>query len=395
MKNKLVLGLGGTVDYEIAWDSTVIEELISEFAISSAELSTSITIGSERDLLLTLLAFLQDGVGGERFVASSDIVESFAARFRRRLTLGGTCVRAAIAMQAVGVPSTLHLVSIDDTVRRLLPAGVDYICSAKEDSTDPHLIVQFREGERITRGDIDLKAPHSNRVIYTNDPPNRELLLSEDLGSALADAEVFMISGFNSIQEPEVMEQRLESLKTHMKQLPASAVVFYEDAGFHVPVLSQQVRNALVGEVDVYSMNEDEMQAYVGRSLDLLDAGGMCAALAELHRAIPAATLVVHTKYWSLAYGQRPSSYEAGLRGGITMASTRYVHGDGFDETDYDAVANLGANGAGAEFAETINNKLGDLVRCLPALALEVEHPTTIGLGDTFVGGFVAALHRS
>ncbi|WP_269937407.1 ADP-dependent glucokinase/phosphofructokinase [Arthrobacter sp. HY1533] len=395
MKNTLVLGLGGTVDYEIAWDSTVIEELISEFAISSAELSTSITIGSERDLLLTLLAFLQDGVGGERFVASSDIVESFAARFGRRLTLGGTCVRAAIAMQAVGVPSTLHLVSIDDTVRRLLPAGVDYICSATDDSTDPHLIVQFREGERITRGDIDLQAPHSNRVIYTNDPPNRELLLSEELGAVLADAEVFMISGFNSIQEPEVMEQRLESLKTHMKQLPASAVVFYEDAGFHVPVLSQQVRNALVGEVDVYSMNEDEMQAYVGRSLDLLDAGDMCAALAELHRAIPAATLVVHTKYWSLAYGQRASSFEAGLRGGITMASTRYVHGDGFDETDYDAVANLGANQAGADFAETINNKLGELVHCLPALALEVEHPTTIGLGDTFVGGFVAALHRS
>ena len=262
------------------------------------------------------------------------------------------------------------------------------------DSTDPHLIVQFREGDRITRGDIDLQAPHPNRVIYTNDPPNRELLLSEDLGAVLKDAEVFMISGFNSIQEADILARRLHSLKEHMRQLAPTAVVFYEDAGFHVPALSQQVRDSLVNDVDVYSMNEDEMQAYVGRPLDLLDVGGMCDALAELHEAIPAATLVVHTKYWSLAYGKSASSYTSGLRGGITMASTRYLHGDGFDSADYHSVAGLSPNEAGLEFSESINNKLGEMVRCLPGIAIKADHPTTIGLGDTFVGGFVAAVHR-
>ncbi|ALE06909.1 hypothetical protein AL755_17985 [Arthrobacter sp. ERGS1:01] len=394
MTNKLVLGLGGTVDYEIVWDALVIEGLISEYRVSAAELSSSIPVDSERALLLTLLAFLRDGVGGERFVASSEIVEQFAARFDRSLTLGGTPVRAALAMQALGVDSTVHLVSIDDTVRRLLPAGVDYLCSASEDTTDPHLIVQYRAGERIHSGDIDLVTPHPNRVIYANDPPNRELLLSDGLGVALTDASVFMVSGFNSIQEPEVLEQRLASLMEHMEQLPSSAVVFYEDAGFHVPAMSQQVRDSIVGEVDIYSMNEDEMQAYVGRPLDLLDVGGMCDALAELHGIIPASTLVVHTKYWSLAYGADAARHDAGLRGGITMASTRYRHGDGFTAADYTAVAELSPNTLGAEFAESINTKLGNSVHCLPGITIDVEHPTTIGLGDTFVGGFVAALHR-
>ncbi|WP_146088011.1 carbohydrate kinase family protein [Rathayibacter sp. AY1B5] len=31
---------------------------------------------------------------------------------------------------------------------------------------------------------------------------------------------------------------------------------------------------------------------------------------------------------------------------------------------------------------------------CVPGLVLETDRPTTIGLGDTFAGGFVSALAR-
>ncbi|ALV44394.1 hypothetical protein MB46_01530 [Arthrobacter alpinus] len=341
MKEKLVLGLGGTVDFEIEWDSRVIDALISEYAIGASEINASITIRNERDLVVSLLGFLRDGAGGERFVASSEIVEAFSSRFNRTLTLGGTGVRAAIAMQVFGIDSTLHLVSIDDDVRRLLPSGCDYICSAEQDSTDPHLIVQFREGEWISQGDIHFQTPHPNRVIFANDPPNGELLLSDELGSALQDAEVFMISGFNSIQDPVILQQRLDDLKRHMGHLGPNAIVYYEDAGFHIPELSADVRSALIPCVDVYSMNEDEMQAYLGRSLDLLDVGGMSDAMAELHEIIPAATLVVHTKYWSLAYGRSPGIYAQALQGGITMASTRFAYGDGYTEANYNQVWSL------------------------------------------------------
>lgn len=388
----LVLGLGGAVDYEIAWDSHVLEQLVEQYGIHTSELSSSVPVDSERALVVCLLAFLRDGAGGERFIASSEIVEQFAARFNRRITLGGTCVRAAMAMRTLGVTCTLHLVAIDDHVRRLLPEGCAYVCSAQEDSTDPHLIVQFGAGARVRSGDVDVRSPHPNRVIFANDPPNRELVLSEDLGSVLRGAAVFMVAGFNVIQDAGLLDRRLHELLDHMRQLPPEAVVFYEDAGYHVPSLSRQVRDALAGCVDVFSMNEEELQAYVGRHVDLLDVDEVERALRDLRAEIPAAHLVVHTKYWSVAVGEDAEVYRAALRGGITMASTRYCYGDLYGEAEYRWVGGLPVHPHGAQLADQLETRMGTEVCCVPALVLTAERPTTIGLGDTFVGGFIEAM---
>ncbi|MDQ4052268.1 MAG: ADP-dependent glucokinase/phosphofructokinase [Actinomycetota bacterium] len=392
---RLVLGLAGTVDYEVAWDAGVLEQLVRRHGIHCDELTLDRTIETERDLVATIVAFLAAGAGGERYVASSAIIERFAARFDKRITLGGTPVRAALAMHALGVTSHLHLVSIDDHVRRLLPEGCTYTCSASADTTDPHLIIQFPAGARLSAGDLDLTAPHANRLIFANDPPARELLLSEDLGAALSGAEVFLISGFNVIQDPAVLARRLAELHRHLRSLPAGALVFYEDAGFHAPALSRQACDALRGVVDVHSMNEDEMQAHLGRSVDLLDADQVEGAVRELAEGLAGPTVLVHTKYWALAVGRDAPVYAAALRGGITMATTRYVHGDHFTEADYDATDRLPDHPDGARVAGLLGERLGDSVCCLPAIRVEAADPTTIGLGDTFVGGFIAAWART
>ncbi len=394
MGHRLVLGLGGTVDYEIVWDSAVIEGLVEHYAIRADEISTAVPVGDERDLVCSLLGFLRDGSGGERFVASSEILERFAHRFTHEITLGGTPVRAALAMDKLGVPATVHLVSIDDHVRRLLPPSCDYICSAKTDSTDPHLIVQFRTGHRVRTGDIDVAAGFPNRVIYTNDPPSRELVLSDQLGSVLRMADVFLVSGFNVIQSEALVRRRTDELKQHLTQLPSDSLVIYEDSGFHLPRLSRVVWQELRGFLDVHSMNEDEMQAYLGRPLDLLDPAEMAAALTELAELVRAPTLVVHTKYWALALGKDAAGFTAALSGGITMASARYCHGDHFTQADYDELAAMPRSAVGAAFAEALEAELGSGARCIPANVLDVDRATTIGLGDTFVGGFIAALPR-
>jgi ADP-dependent phosphofructokinase/glucokinase len=395
MTKNVVLGLGGTVDYEISWDSTVVEELVVRYSIDAAELSRSIPVVSERDLVVTLLAFMQDGVGGERFISSSDAVESFASRFEKRVTLGGTCVRAGLAMAKLGISSTVHLVSINDHVRRLLPEECSHICSASQDSTDPHLIVQFGHGDRVRAGSIDLKAPHANRVIFTNDPPNTAMVLSDRLGTVLESAGLFLISGLNVIKDKSVLDQRLRELRQLFTHLPADSKVIYEDAGFHIPVFGERVRDVMADIVDVYSMNEDEMQSHLGRSLDLLDVCGMDAALSDLRAVIPAKTIVIHTKYWSLAMGPEAADYGQGLQGGITMASTRFCHGDAFTVEDHRAVGQLPVNSAGAAFSKAIEQRLYNAVRCIPALALDPADATTIGLGDSFVGGFIATLATS
>lgn len=43
-------------------------------------------------------------------------------------------------------------------------------------------------------------------------------------------------------------------------------------------------------------------------------------------------------------------------------------------------------------FAEALHSLLGDLVCCVPGFVLDAPDPTTVGLGDTFVGGFLTSV---
>ncbi|MDO9398520.1 MAG: ADP-dependent glucokinase/phosphofructokinase [Herbiconiux sp.] len=395
MDDRIVLGLGGTVDYEIEWDERRLDELVALHGIVPSELSRQAPIESERDLVRTLAAFVADGVGGERFVATSAIVEGFAARFDKRITLGGTCVRAAIALDRMGVASTVHLVSIDDHVRRLLPASTTVISSASRDTTDPHLIVQYPAGASVRVGSSRYTARHPNRVIYTNDPPNRELVISPALPAATARAAVFLVSGFNTIQSEEVLEARLGRVIAAIDAVPDAGLVVYEDAGYHLPSFTEPVRRRLLGAVDLWSMNEDELQHYLGRAVDLLDAADVLAALRELRVRFAGPALVVHTRHWSAVQAEAPVSWAAAVQGGITMASTRYLHGDEWTADDYRVTGSLPRQHQAVELASAVHAAAGDgSVLVLPAFDLVTERPTTIGLGDSFAGGLVEVLSR-
>ena len=263
----------------------MLEQLVAEYQIRDGELTSSVPVTNERDLIISMLAYIKQDVGGERFVASADALSTFAARFPKRISLGGTSVRAALAMSRLGVPSTLHLASINDYMRRLLPPACDYICSAREDTLYPHLIVQYEQDIRVRVGDVNLHAPFPNRLIYVNDPPNEALVLSDELGSMLFDADIFLISGFNSMRDQDALDERLFTLRRHMRQLPSHALVYYEDAAFHEPAFSRRVRNALLEVIDVYGLNEDEMQAHLGSDRPAFrDRGGAGAQVtADAH----------------------------------------------------------------------------------------------------------------
>ncbi len=390
MAEDLVLGLGGTVDYEIRWDAAVLSALAEGYGIRSDELTTTTPIIDERALVVTVLAFLATGGGGERFVLSSDIVERFAAHFDVEITLGGTGVRAGIALDRIGVPTVQHLVSIDDNVRRLLPRSMRVVSSATRDTLDPHLIVQYPEGTTVRLVDAEVTAPSSNRLIFANDAPNREMAIAAELADALADAAAFLVSGFNTMQDADLLARRLDDLVAAMRRLPADALVYYEDAGFYQRELSAVVRARLLDRIDVYGMNEDELQEYLARPVDLLSPDDVVAALAEAHALIPARALVVHTKYWAIAVGPRAVAHRPGLESAVRTAATRYRLGDACTAADLDETARLPRHAGGAAVvaeAERVLSAAG-----VAAFVVDTPHPTTIGLGDTFVGGFLAAV---
>ncbi len=392
MNEKIVLGLGNNIDYEIIWDSAVLEDLIRKYGICNEELSPDITISSERDLVVSILGFLKTESGGERFVNSADIIEIFAGHFDYRITMGGTSVRAAAAMRKLGHTAALHLVTLNDHVRRLLPKDCPYVCSAREEGIYPHLIVQFCQGITVEASDIAIHTSRSNRIIYDNDIDNIEMALNEDFAGMLRDSQVFLISGFNAMQDEGLLEKRLQTLLDIMDSLPMEAHVFYEDACFHNDAFSKKVRDALIHKIDIFSLNEDELQAYLGRKLDLLDPCQMMNALEDIHRLIPVSYIVVHTRHWALAYGEDAVFLEKAIKGGITMAGTRFRYGDDFTVDNYRETEKHVLQREGEAFSTEIKRLLGDKVCSLACIQAEETKATTVGLGDAFVGGFLPAM---
>lgn len=392
MTKEAVLGLGGTIDFELDWDAATLESLAAEFGIVNLAPDAPSVIDSERSLVLSVLHHLRAGTGSEHFVESTEVIEQFAARFGYRVTLGGTPVRAALAMSGLGIGSTVHLVSIDDDVRRLLPADIDYLCSAEQDSTDPHLIVQYPAGARIRLAHVEIVSPGANRLIYPCDRPNAELVLSERLPEALRTARVFLISGLNSIQHRSTLDARLEQLVAALRSLPSDAVTIYEDAGFHVPELSRVARGALASHVNIYSLNEDELMGALARSVDLLDPNELSAAVRELSAEVPAPIIILHSRHYALAHGEFAHGMRPVLAGGIAVSGARYAYGDDAGRQEAERLDQTGHRSqAGQAVAKALNGNNDFCV--VPALDLQdISTPTTIGLGDSFVGGAIAAL---
>ncbi|MFY1698828.1 ADP-dependent glucokinase/phosphofructokinase [Solwaraspora sp. WMMA2101] len=390
--SRIVLGLGGCVDYEVKLTAEVMQQLVTAYGIGATELAAPSTVASERDLVVSILSYVARGGGGEHYVAAAPALESFANRLPRRVALGGTSVRAGILMSRLGVPSTLHLVTVNDTVRRLLPPEGDHFAADAEDTLYPHLIVQYDQGLRIRAGNLDITAPFPNRLIYVNDPANGAMPLSGDLGERLSRADLFLISGLNAMRCAEQLDLRLTELRGHLRRLPAGAVTYFEDAAYHEPAFSRRVLAALRDAVDVYGLNEDELQSYLGHPVDLLSATEVADALTAVNALVPAPTVVLHTRYWAVALGPHASTYADSLDAGTVLAAVRYRHGDDFTDADIARLRRRPRRPESVEFAAALRARMGETVHCVPAFALDVARPTTVGLGDTFVGGFLAAL---
>ncbi len=388
----LVLGLGGTVDYEISWNNDVFQELVDSYSIKIHDVVKSEVIRSERELVCTVLACLLHSTGGETQVESSEIVKSFSARFEKEITLGGTGVRAAIAMRKFGITTTQHLVSIDDNVRRLLPEGSKYVCSADTDSFDPHLIIQFNPSAAVNVGEKLIQPSKADRIILTCDPPNEILLISPELKDILPNAHVFLISGFNSIHEREILESRLEQVKTASTHLSDKGLIFFEDAGYHRPEFREIVMKNISQYCHFFSMNEEELQNYLDRKVDFTNAQIVVEALEAIRSVVKVPNLIIHTKAWSVMLGANSKDYEATLFSGMAMATTRYVYGDAFTVENFASTKALPRNIGALSIASVVNDRLGQTGLLVPAFEVECASPTTIGLGDSFVGGFLLEL---
>ena len=121
MGEKIALGFHTCVDYELKWDTKVVESLIEKFDIHDDELKVDIDVDSERAAWIVCLAHLKAGIGGEMVPATNQICEDFAEHFEYDITIGGTATRAAIAIQKLGYSSAIQMCCFNEHIKRLLP----------------------------------------------------------------------------------------------------------------------------------------------------------------------------------------------------------------------------------------------------------------------------------
>ena len=393
MMGRIVLGLGGTVDHELDWDAAAFQRLVDGYGIHLAEVEDDPPSGvaDERGIALAILRSMRWARGCECYVADKAQLLAFDSRFEHRVTLGGTCVRAALAMDRLGVESMVHLVSISDEVRERLPEGVAWLCSAEGDSLDPHVIVQYPRGAVVRLADGMVVAARPNRVILVNDEPNEHMVLSRDLPAALREAPAVLVSGFNTMKSVDELRVRLAELADMLRGVPRGTPVVYEDAGFHDEAMRAVVLEVVPSLAGVHSLNEDEARHYLGRETDLADPREVVAMMEGLLEILGTPTVMVHTSRYAACIGAEAALYRDAAQAGCVMASTRFACGDRYGRAEHSAIAASPREAIGVALAGApAVRRAGVLIA--PSYEVRASTPTTIGLGDAFIGGVMAHL---
>ncbi|MGN1376773.1 MAG: ADP-dependent glucokinase/phosphofructokinase [Dorea sp.] len=396
MNERIALGFHTCVDYELVWDTHTVEEQIKAFDIHADELKMDIEVRTERDIWVACLAFLRAGIGGEMVPDTCEACVDFANHFQYKVTLGGTPTRAAIILDKLGYDSVLQTSCYNEHVKRLMPERVRVLPGVAEDHDEiyPHIVLQCSGGVKIQANDIEFVTPRENRLLISRDIDSLYMpVLDEEFGKMITNAEVFLLGCFSEILEKDVLVDRVGKTKALLSHLPEDAMVVLEDGCYVKKDFRYYVHEQLAPVTNVLSMNEDELQEYIGKSINILDPEAVREAVEYVYENSGIKMILVHSAAWALAYGENAKVMRKSLEGGVTMASTRFRIGDGFTTEDYEETKTIPGKADSIVFCEKLREMLGERIYCIPCKDLSyVEHPTVVGLGDSFAGGLLPGL---
>lgn len=396
MKERIALGFHTCVDYELEWSTQVVKAQIRALNIHADELKMDMDVDSERAIWLVSLAHLQAGIGCEVVPDISELCVNFANHFKYEVTLGGTPTRAAIVLDRLGYPSMLQTSCYNKHVERLMPASVRVLPGGSADYSGiyPHVVLQCSGGVRIQANDIDFVTPRENRILISRDVDSLNMpVLDEEYGKMISECQVFLLGSFTEILDSEVLKDRMEKTKRLLSQLPQDAIVVMEDGCYIRKEFRHYVHQQLAPKINVLSMNEDELQQYIGTAIDILDPEAVKKAVEYVYNNTGIKKILVHSEAWALAYGADADGMRTSLDGGVMMSATRFRMGDDFTPDDYLQTKDIPDKADSAAFCEKMGEMLGDKICCIPCKDLSyVKNPTVVGLGDAFAGGLLPGL---
>ncbi|MFP3155303.1 ADP-dependent glucokinase/phosphofructokinase [Lachnospiraceae bacterium ZAX-1] len=394
MGEKIAVGFHTCMDFELEWSKDTIENLIRKYQIQDSEIMAKDVICSEREMVIASLDYMKSGTGGEMVPKDPKTCVEFANNFHYEITIGGTATRAAMAIQKIGYSSVVHMCCFNEEMKKRLPKGIRYISSVGVLKTkNPHVVLQYPSNTHILANDIDFVTPRENRVMYSNDIEGIQMKLTEGFIPLIQDAEVFLLSCFSEVLDFQILEDRINTTKKILKSLPSNAIVVMEDGDYVVKKHREYVHRELKDFVDILSMNEDELQTYIGQRINILNPDEVLNAVKHMHEFVHIRYILIHSSKWALLYGENPGFAKQALESGVAMSATRFRIGDIFAKKDFEESKVLASSEESTEFCRRIAEIGNGHICCVPAKDLTfVEKPTSVGLGDYFAGGLLPKL---
>ncbi len=410
---RLVIGYTSDLDVILEWDQSAMDDILAEHLKSEPALGEKDAVDSMESFARIAAYYAINGLGGETDVTDESVARVLRSRFQTKYGLGGTCAQQAVAIGKIGVPALVHITDRSKEVIKLMDGvGLETVSekgviplaqSVTEEPPVIHMILQYPKGDKITVLGRETEIPLSNRLILDIDTIHKFLPIDkpfldycENYAESIA---AYSISGFNAILEPSVMRRRTKELALHfenIKKKNPECRVYLEGAFYLNPEVKDIVFGELAKNVDFLGMNEEELVEHVenhGRKIDKNSLYSVLDGLEYMLGKFPVNGIVLHTKDYSMYYGAPDQSVdiEMGLTMGNLLSGTRARIGDYGSYEDCAKTIGLPLSGTGLEFAAQLSQM--QLEKCaLIVPSRYMEHPQcTIGLGDTFVAGFLTA----
>jgi ADP-dependent phosphofructokinase/glucokinase len=410
-KKRFVFGYTSDLDVVLDWDQDAFNRMVADRLKEVPSVKDGDVIETVDDLSRILGYYMLHGLGGEVDITNQAICDYLEKTFKHQYGLGGTGAQGAAAMSAVGFPVLVHITDKSKPVCELMNTKGTMVVGAKGEmpimqaATDElpvrHIIMQYPKDADIPIGEHIHKVPVSNRLIMDYDQIHKRLPVDEAFKTYLEekakDILAYSISGFNAIIDSNIMAHHAKELKAHYKKIKTinpDVIIYLEGAYYLNSDVKNLVFEKLAASIDILGMNEEELVDHTqkhGVVTDKDDLSSVIKGLDLLLDIYPAKAIVMHTKDYSMFYGEKIESLdcEKGLTLGNLMSGTRARIGAYGKIDDLAETLNVPLSEKGVEFANLIKNQAFKRhIELVPSRYLE-NPKFTIGLGDTFMAGFM------
>ena len=410
-QKRLVFGYTSDLDIIVEWNLETFRKILSEYLTEEPAIKECDVIDSMESFARIVSFYMLKGLGGEIEITDRKVVNFLKERFTTHFALGGTCAQAATAFGTIGFPSIVHITDRSREVSRLMdglgievvaPSGrIPILEGASDDLPVQHLILQYPKGARFNILGRECSTPISNRLIMDYDKIHKFVPIDPNFldycETNAKDILAYSSSGFNAVIDPDIMTGLIEKLAKHyrkIKEQNPACIICLESAHYMSSKINDIVFERFADSIDLLGMNEEELFDFSHKhhiDVDLKDMNSIITSLEFLVEKYPLAGVVLHTKDYAMYYGDdiEGVDFTKGLTLGNLMASTRARIGRYGTYEECIEILQLPLSAVGVALSNQLEKMQPRHLACLvPARYL--EYPTyTIGLGDTFVAGFM------